>query len=482
MKRIVSGILLMFSVLLASAQGRLVDCTPHHDMSLPSPLANLSVVDGRVALYAAGMWMTAQVVDDRVVVLEPDSLFLVSAPAADYVVQHPVSGGLFYTEKEREGLFELKRKRKKTEGVEVPFEADGSLEMCHPVFSSDGMFLVYSTDKRIGKGGYDLWYFQWKRNGWDGPYNMGGRVNTPGNEINPTIVGDYLVFASDGRSGRVDYDFYATRLVALRNSDDTVGMVPIGRAAVQPLPAFVNDNGNQLFFVSDTLRHANCWVNETRDSVAQFVFFEGDLRGVMLKGEVSSAVGGHPVAGTVVKVLDKESRVVVDSMVTDRTGSYSFYLPVSETYRVSFEAPDYFNDTITVFTRRDNEENLIADQVHNVRLSRLELNSVLYFSDVFTDSVGFELHPDVDKSLRQLVAFLDDNPHIEAYITVVSDVTADKDFNIMLTNRRLKQLVDYLRVKVPANFVSLKNGDSDSSIFTNGIGNTVVSVRLLNGL
>lgn len=479
MRRLVAGILLMLSVLSVNAQVRLVDCTPYHDMPLPSPMSNLSLLDGKVSLYVSGIWMSAQVVDGRIVFVEPDSLVHVCAPDADYVVQHPVSRSLFYTEKNGEGLMELRRKRNKLEGVAVPFEAEGSLQMCHPVFSTDGMFLVYSTDKRIGKGGYDLWYYQWKRNRWDGPYNMGGRVNTPGNEINPTIVGDYLVFASDGRSGRVDYDFYATRLVALYNSDDTVGMVPIGRAAVQPLPDFVNDNGNQLFFVNDTVQHVCYWMNLTRDSVEQLVMFENDMKGVLLRGMVSSAVGGHPVPETVVKVLDKDSRRVVDSMVTDRTGVYSFYLPVAETFRLAFNAPDYFNDTITVFTRRDNEEKLIADQVHDVRLSRLELNSVLYFSDVFVDGVGFELHPRVDNSMRQLVTFLNDNPHIEAYITITSDVTSDKDFNIMLTNKRLKQLVRYLSEKVSDNFVSLKNGDSDPMIFANGSGYTVVSVRLL---
>ena len=470
----------MFSVLSANAQGRLVDCTPHHNMPFPSPLTNLSVVDGKVSLFAAGMWMTARVVDGSLLFVEPDSLVFSVAPDADYLFQHPVSRGLFFTYSGREGMMELKRKRKKTEGVPVPFEAEGSLEMCHPVFSSDGRFLVFSTDKRVGKGGYDLWYYQWTRNGWEGPYNMGGRVNTPGNEVNPSIVGDYLVFASDGRSGRIDYDFYATRLVALRNSDDTVGMVPIGRAAVQPLPAFINDNGNQLFFVSDSVSQTSYWISRTRDSVEQFFFYEGDLKGVILKGVVSSAVGDHPVAETVVKVLDKDTYRVIDSMVTDRNGTYSFCLSASETYRLAFSAPGYFNDTVTVFTRRENEENLIADQVHDVRLSRLELNSVLYFSDVFSEGVGFELHPRVDNSLRQLVSFLNDNPHVEAYITVVSDVTSDRDFNILLTNRRLKELVGYLRKKAPENFVSLKNGDGDPMVFANGSGYTVVSVRLLS--
>lgn len=477
MKQLAVHILFLLAALSASAQGSFIDYTRQTNMAFP--LSNLSMVDGRLGFYGAGMWMYASVMDKRIVAVEPDSMSVVHAPGANYMVQHPLTGSVYYTTEEHDGLMEFKRKRKKVECNPVPFSAEGSLNMVHPVFSSDGTFLVFSTDKRIGFGGFDLWYYHLKRGKWEGPYNMGDRINTAGNEINPTIVGDYLVFSSNGRSGRIDYDFYATRLVALSNSDDSVvSMIPIGRAAVQSLPPFVNDNDNQLYLTFDTLSNVGYWVTETRDSNSLFYLFEGDLRGVMLKGVVSSAVGGNPIAGAVVRVLADGSHRVADSIVTDRTGGYSFYLPSSGTFKLQVSAPDYFNDTTIVFTRRDNEEKMISSQVHDVQLSRLELNTMLFFSDVFTPGVGVELHPDIDNSLRQLTEFLQANPHIEAHITVTSDLSDNADFNIMLTNKRVAELSGYLKGKLPGNVVHLNNGDAMRQEKPMGSGNTVVAVQL----
>ena len=43
----------------------------------------------------------------------------------------------------------------------------------------------FSSDKKGGKGGMDIWYVEEIRKKWSTPKNLGLKINTPGNEVGP---------------------------------------------------------------------------------------------------------------------------------------------------------------------------------------------------------------------------------------------------------------------------------------------------------
>lgn len=86
----------------------------------------------------------------------------------------------------------------------------------HPAITEAGDTLIFSSDKPGGFGETDLYYSVRKKGKWKNPVNLGHRINTNGKEEFPFISdrgfnGRFLIFSSNGRSGKSNYDLYYTR-------------------------------------------------------------------------------------------------------------------------------------------------------------------------------------------------------------------------------------------------------------------------------
>ena len=81
-----------------------------------------------------------------------------------------------------------------------------------PCFCPEGKYLYFSSDMPGGYGGTDLYRSEWKDGAWGEPVNLGGDINTGGNEVYPFLSerGD-LFFASDGHAGLGGKDIFLTR-------------------------------------------------------------------------------------------------------------------------------------------------------------------------------------------------------------------------------------------------------------------------------
>mgnify|MGYP001178453270 CR=1 FL=1 len=79
-----------------------------------------------------------------------------------------------------------------------------------PAFSSSGNYLYFSSDRKGGQGGYDIYEALWNGSEWTSVRNLGPSVNGPSNETGPALSSDdsMLYFSSD-RNGIEDKDIYA---------------------------------------------------------------------------------------------------------------------------------------------------------------------------------------------------------------------------------------------------------------------------------
>lgn len=90
---------------------------------------------------------------------------------------------------------------------------DAAANDAHPAIAPDGQTLYFSSDREGGYGGMDLYQVSFENGAWGAPVNLGGEVNTPGNELFPFVHDDgTLYFASDGWQGLGGLDlFYAEK-------------------------------------------------------------------------------------------------------------------------------------------------------------------------------------------------------------------------------------------------------------------------------
>lgn len=81
----------------------------------------------------------------------------------------------------------------------------------HPSLSADGKRLYFVSDEFGGKGGKDIFVSEMTASGWGTPKSINS-INTKGDELFPTIVGDELYFSTNGRGGEGGLDLFVTYL------------------------------------------------------------------------------------------------------------------------------------------------------------------------------------------------------------------------------------------------------------------------------
>lgn len=79
-----------------------------------------------------------------------------------------------------------------------------------PFLSEDGNTLLFASNLPEGLGGWDLYVSNYDplKGTWTAPRNLGGLVNTPGNEITPFLDENNLYFSSDWHQGLGGLDVF----------------------------------------------------------------------------------------------------------------------------------------------------------------------------------------------------------------------------------------------------------------------------------
>jgi len=127
----------------------------------------------------------------------------------------------------------------------------------HASFSPDGRLIYFSSDRRGGEGGLDLWYSESQRDGeWGSPVNMGDQINTDKDETSVFMApdGERLLFASKGHFNMGGYDIFRCELeengswsqptnigYPLNTTSDNTFYVPINNGLQALYTRFTND-------------------------------------------------------------------------------------------------------------------------------------------------------------------------------------------------------------------------------------------------
>lgn len=121
------------------------------------------------------------------------------------------------------------------------FNADMA-SSAYPAISPEGDKLFFSSNRRDGKGGMDLYFCQWdsENSTWGEPQRLGDHINTEGNEIYPAFAPDgRFCFSSDGHPTLGGLDLFFTNLdmeggaienpgMPVNSRDDDFGLIYMG--------------------------------------------------------------------------------------------------------------------------------------------------------------------------------------------------------------------------------------------------------------
>ncbi len=120
----------------------------------------------------------------------------------------------------------------------------------HPAISSKGDFLIFSSDRSGGTGGYDLYLVNNNGAKWGKPFSLGKNLNTPDDELYPFLDHkNNLYFSSGGYSGYGKLDLFICKFNG-DGWDQPVNLMEKCNSGGNDIAIRVNDKGTIAFYLS----------------------------------------------------------------------------------------------------------------------------------------------------------------------------------------------------------------------------------------
>lgn len=312
--------------------------------------------------------------------------------------------------------------------VKFEITADTLSTFGHPAVSPDGEYLYFVSDMPGGYGGKDIWRISLKeRQG--SLVNLGPDINTEGNDDFPYVRSDgSLYFSSDGHPGMGGLDIFRATAVGdptdLRWKVENMGF-PINSAGDDFGITF--GKGEDGFFSSNR--------GDAR-GYDHIYSFEYDPVRITIEGLVMDK-DEEPVKNAIIRIVGNDGSNQKE--VARNDGSFSFALQRGVKYVMLAGAKGYLNQK-----QEFASDSTMEDANYWVEFILPSISKPSVVENIFYDYDKADLRPESKTALNELIAVLHDNPNVTIEMASHTDRWGSDAYNINLSERRAKSVVDYL--------------------------------------
>ncbi len=312
--------------------------------------------------------------------------------------------------------------------VKFEITADTLSTFGHPAVSPDGEYLYFVSDMPGGYGGKDIWRISLKeRQG--SLVNLGPDINTEGNDDFPYVRSDgSLYFSSDGHPGLGGLDIFRAKAVGdpadLRWKVENMGF-PINSAGDDFGITF--GKGEDGFFSSNR--------GDAR-GYDHIYSFEYDPVRITIEGLVMDK-DEEPVKNAIIRIVGNDGSNQKEVARDD--GSFSFALQRGVKYVMLAGAKGYLNQK-----QEFASDSTMEDANYWVEFILPSISKPSVVENIFYDYDKADLRPESKTALNELIAVLHDNPNVTIEMASHTDRWGSDAYNINLSERRAKSVVDYL--------------------------------------
>ena len=310
-----------------------------------------------------------------------------------------------------------------------------------PFVTSDGKYLLFSSDRPGGLGGFDLWYAELGRDYYVlDAYNLGDVVNSFGDEQAPYYhsTTHNLVFASNGRIGMGGFDLYKSK-----------GNINGSWSNPVNLGYPVNSSKDELDFVGQEGAPLldNAYYSSDKGDVCcpKIYYLHKTLVPKTFIGIVYDSLSHEPVSNALVVVSDSISGKDLYSFKTDNTGKYSFKSTQLPSLNISASKEGFTNDQSNYTGIKQLEEleattfNLPSFQIRKINIPLPQPPDIIIYFEFDSASVTALGKLQLDSMVDRLKA--DTSLTIE--IQGNTDGKGSKEYNERLGKNRAKTCYDY---------------------------------------
>lgn len=312
--------------------------------------------------------------------------------------------------------------------VKFEITADTLSTFGHPAVSPDGEYLYFVSDMPGGYGGKDIWRISLKeRQG--SLVNLGPDINTEGNDDFPYVRSDgSLYFSSDGHPGMGGLDIFRATAVGdpadLRWKVENMGF-PINSAGDDFGITF--GKGEDGFFSSN---------RGNARGYDHIYSFEYDPVRITIEGLVMDK-DEEPVKNAIIRIVGNDGSNQKEVARDD--GSFSFALQRGVKYVMLAGAKGYLNQK-----QEFASDSTMEDANYWVEFILPSISKPSVVENIFYDYDKADLRPESKTALNELIAVLHDNPNVTIEMASHTDRWGSDAYNINLSERRAKSVVDYL--------------------------------------
>ncbi len=325
-------------------------------------------------------------------------------------------------------------------------------------FSSDGNFLFFTSSRKEGRGGLDIYFCKKDKKGkWSDPVNLGSAINTEYEEDCPyfEVKDSTLYFSSNGHQNIGGYDIYKSKL------NNGVWSKP------ENLGVPVNTTDDDIYFViSGDGKHGYF------SSVSDKGYGDKDIyRLDMSKADeivqpipeaqpeaavVDSAINSNSKADEIIAVAPATEEPVAtpepvvepENAPTEETGSMK-PIPKSEEHHAIKPVPVKEKPVLKHInaTSPQKKKPVRKSSVAHLDLSMLPVGKIVILRNVYFEFDKTVFTKESLPELEDLTNLLSSNPSLKIEIGGHTDALGNPEYNNILSQNRAKAVVSYLTSK-----------------------------------
>ena len=328
-------------------------------------------------------------------------------------------------------------------------------------FSPDGNTIYFISD-RGKKGNRDIYFSKKNKKGkWSEPkpiINLNSELNEEAVFIHPD--GKTMFFSSNRKEGYGGYDIYKT--VCGKNEKWST---PIN------LGEPINTPENDLFFVLTADGKKAYYSSNREGSIGEKDIFEIEFistekkieKGpalVLLKGRVFDSKTKLPIEASIEIVNVKNGEKISNLTSNSVSGNYMISLPSGVNYGIYISKLGYlhFSDNVNL-PESDGYKEIDKD----IYLEKIEIGSKMVLNNIFFDYGKATLTNESTEELMKIYTILNENNSLKIEISAHTDSRGKDDANKILSEYRAKAVVDFL----------INKGISENRMIYKGYGRTM---------
>jgi len=305
----------------------------------------------------------------------------------------------------------------------------------HPSISADGKSIIFSSTRKGGFGGMDLWISHWVNGAWTMPENLGSTINTSDNESAPFLHydGKSLYFSSNGHPGVGGQDIFLSRKGADGKWTTPVNLGKGINTASEEVGLYVEYSGKKGYFSSDRPGgfggvdiYSFDLSEDKRPGPVSYV------QGTVLDDETKKEIAGR------IEVVDLKNKQVIL-----RDSAFSFFTTMEPggNYALNVYRKGYL-----FYSANFQPEPAKIDSPYSVvaLLKAIKNNQHIVLNNIFFDVDKYDLKPESVSELNAVLALLRANATMEIEIEGYTDNSGLADHNQVLSENRAKSVYGYL--------------------------------------